>query len=36
MNLNDIKMKLLDAVEEMPNFIWYAGWFIVGYIVGSW
>ena len=36
MNLNDIKMKLLDAVEEMPKFIWYTGWFIVGYVVGSW
>ena len=36
MNLNDIKMKLLDAIEDAPKFIWYVGWFIVGYVVGSW
>ena len=33
MNLKD---KLYDAIEDMPKFVWYIGWFIVGYVVGSW
>ena len=34
MNWNSIKMQLLDALEDMPRYIWYVGYFVLGYFVG--
>jgi hypothetical protein len=27
-------MKLIDALEDMPRYIWYVGYFVLGYFVG--
>ena len=29
MNWNSIKMKLIDALEDMPRYIWYVGYFVL-------
>ena len=31
-----IKDTIMDVVESLPNIIWYAGWFFIGFVVGSW
>ena len=36
MKFDDIKDLFWDFVESLPSIIWYAGYFILGFIVGSW
>jgi len=31
-----IKDNVVDFCEALPNIIWYAGWFVIGFVVGSW
>ena len=36
MKFDEIKDNALDLLEALPNIIWYAGWFVIGFVVGSW
>tara|TARA_R110000765_G_scaffold349938_1_gene440016 strand:+ start:137 stop:271 length:135 start_codon:yes stop_codon:yes gene_type:complete len=36
MKFDEIKDNVLDLLEALPNIIWYAGLFILGFVVGSW
>ena len=36
MKFDDLKDLFWDIVESLPNVIWYAGFFILGLVVGSW
>ena len=36
MKFDDIKDLFWDIVESLPNVIWYAGFFILGLVIGSW
>ena len=36
MKFDEIKDNALDLLEALPNIIWYAGFFILGLVVGSW
>ena len=36
MKFDEIKDNALDLLEALPNIIWYAGFFILGFVVGSW
>ena len=31
-----IKDTVMDVVDSLTNIIWYAGWFVIGFVVGSW
>ena len=36
MKFDDLKDLFWDIVESLPNIIWYAGFFILGLVGGSW
>ena len=36
MKFDEIKDNALDLLEALPNVIWYAGFFILGFVFGSW
>ena len=36
MKFDEIKDNALDLLEALPNIIWYAGFFFIGFVVGSW
>ena len=36
MKFDELKDYALDFCESLPNIIWYAGWFVIGFVVGSW
>ena len=36
MKFDEIKDNALDLLEALPNIIWYAGFFILGFVIGSW
>ena len=36
MKFDDIKDLFWDFVESLPSIIWYAGYFILGFVAGSW
>ena len=34
--LTEMKDKVLDLMESIPNIVWYVGMFVLGLIVGGW
>tara|TARA_R100001082_G_scaffold11852_1_gene6375 strand:- start:2010 stop:2120 length:111 start_codon:yes stop_codon:yes gene_type:complete len=36
MKFDEIKDYVIDFCESLPNIIWYAGYFILGFVIGSW
>jgi hypothetical protein len=36
MKFDEIKDYAIDFCQSLPTIIWYAGYFILGFVVGSW
>ena len=36
MKFNEIKDYAIDFCQSLPTIIWYAGYFILGFVIGSW
>tara|TARA_R110002020_G_scaffold156939_2_gene339180 strand:+ start:39 stop:158 length:120 start_codon:yes stop_codon:yes gene_type:complete len=34
--VQEVKDGLWEIFEYLPNFVWYIGIFILGYIIGAW
>ena len=36
MKFDEIKDYAIDFCQALPTIIWYAGYFILGFVIGSW